>query len=89
MQFLVNLSNDRLTFLVDFEKIGDIVIDVVVQPLSKKFSFEPPVRVKELLKKLDILPNEALVIRGRQILTKDILLVDNESVEIRLVTSRG
>lgn len=46
-------------------------------------------RVEELLQKLGLLPEEVLVIRGGELLTRDRRLSEDDEVELRPVISRG
>jgi sulfur carrier protein len=46
-------------------------------------------RVKELLKELDILPDTVLVIRGRELLTADAVVAEDDVIEVRPVISGG
>jgi sulfur carrier protein len=46
-------------------------------------------RVKDLLAELDVLPETVLVIRGRELLTIDELVAEDDVVELRPVISGG
>lgn len=46
-------------------------------------------RVKELLKELDILPHTVLVIRGKELLTADAVVAEEDVIEVRPVISGG
>ena len=46
-------------------------------------------RVKELLKELDILPDTVLVIRGKELLTADAVIAEEDVIEVRPVISGG
>jgi sulfur carrier protein len=46
-------------------------------------------RVKELLKELDILPDTVLVIRGKELLTADAVVAEEDIIEVRPVISGG
>ncbi len=65
------------------------MIEIVVVPICKKIEFDRPVSVGKVLKKLELLPNDALVIRNGKLLTRDVRLNDGDKIEIRLVGSRG
>jgi len=56
---------------------------------EKKVEIEKKLTVKQLLKRLDLLPGTALVIRDKQLLTSDTVLKEGDEIEIRVVTSRG
>jgi sulfur carrier protein len=45
--------------------------------------------VGQLLKKLDLLPEAVLVIRGDELVTEDVALREDDTVEIRPVISGG
>jgi sulfur carrier protein len=46
-------------------------------------------RVKELLAELGVLPDTVLVIRGRELLTVDEVVADEDVIELRPVISGG
>lgn len=46
-------------------------------------------RVKELLAELGVLPDTVLVIRGRELLTGDEVVADEDVIELRPVISGG
>ena len=46
-------------------------------------------RVKDLLKELDLLPGTVLVIRGRELLTTDAMVGEDDEIEVRPVISGG
>jgi sulfur carrier protein len=46
-------------------------------------------RVRELLAELGVLPETVLVIRGRELLTVDEVVAENDVVELRPVISGG
>ena len=46
-------------------------------------------RVKDVLRELDILPETVLVIRGRELLTADEMVREDDVVELRPVISGG
>jgi len=52
-------------------------------------TIEKSLTVKQLLKRLNFIPQTALVIRKGRILTSDKVLKDGDEVEIRPVGSRG
>ena len=46
-------------------------------------------RVRDLLRELNILPDTVLVIRGKELLTGDTAIGENDQVEVRPVISGG
>lgn len=46
-------------------------------------------RVEELLKELNVHPDTVLVIRGSELLTRDVLLGEDDVIEVRPVISGG
>ena len=46
-------------------------------------------RVKELLRDLGVLPDTVLVIRGKELLTGDAVVSDEDVIEVRPVISGG
>ena len=46
-------------------------------------------RVKDVLKKLDIVPETVLVIRGSELLTSDTVVGEDDEIELRPVISGG
>ncbi|MCD6320364.1 MAG: MoaD/ThiS family protein [Candidatus Desulfofervidaceae bacterium] len=65
------------------------MIKVKFFPEGEKVEIEKKLTVKQLLKRLNLLPGTALVIRNKQLLTSDIVLKGGDEIEIRVVTSRG
>ncbi len=53
------------------------------------YSFDTPISVGKILKRLNFLPFEVLVIKGNRLLTRDVVLRDNEEIEIKTVYSKG
>ena len=58
-------------------------------PKGKEITIEKSLTVKQLLKRLNLIPQTALVIKKGRILTSDKVLKDGDEVEIRPVGSRG
>lgn len=65
------------------------MIKVKFFPEGKEIEIEKKLTVKQLLKRLNLLPGTALVIRDGKLLTSDIVLKEGDEIEIRVVTSRG
>ena len=65
------------------------MVKVKFFPEGKELKIKGAFTVKKLLKKLGILPNTALVVRNKQLLTSDKWVKDGDEIEIRLITSRG
>jgi len=65
------------------------MIQVRFFPENKEIKLEGPLTVKQLFRKLNLLPQTALVIRNGKILTSDLTLKNGDEVEIRIITSRG
>ena len=55
----------------------------------REVEVEGSLTVAALLERLDIVPESVLVIRGDDLVTKDIRLSDDDTVEIRPVISGG
>jgi len=64
------------------------VVRVIVDR-KETYDFETPISVGKILKKLNFLPFEVLVIRGDRLLTRDIVIRDDDEIEIRTVYSKG
>ena len=64
-------------------------ITVVLQPEEKRFAMPRPKTVLQLLRKLDIRPGTALVIRDQGLLTPDREVLPNDIITVRIVTSSG
>lgn len=62
---------------------------VVLRNPSREVELAGRRRVKELLKELDILPDTVLVIRGRELLTADAVVAEDDVIEVRPVISGG
>lgn len=61
----------------------------VIVDRKETYDFETPISVGKILKKLNFLPFEVLVIRGDRLLTRDIVIRDDDEIEIRTVYSKG
>ena len=58
-------------------------------PVKHEVEFHKSSRVYELLNKLNLNPESHLVIRGRELLTNDDLLLEEDQIEILSSISRG
>ncbi|MDL1965477.1 MAG: hypothetical protein DRP81_03780 [Candidatus Omnitrophota bacterium] len=58
-------------------------------PEGKEIKFSKGGQVKQILKKLNLSPTTALVIKNNQLLTSDLFIKDGDEIEIRLVGSKG
>jgi len=65
------------------------MIKVEFFPEGKEIEIEKKLAVKKLLRRLDLLPGTALVIRDGKLLTSDIVIKEGDEIEIRIVTSKG
>jgi sulfur carrier protein len=64
-------------------------ITVLLQPEGREFFLPRPKTVLQLLRKLDIRPGTALVIREGGLLTQDIRIFPGDHITVRIVTSSG
>lgn len=64
-------------------------ITVHLQPANKDIVMPRPKTVMGLLKKLDIKPGTALVIRDGGLLTPDREILTNDEITVRIVISAG
>ena len=62
---------------------------VVLRNQGREVEFSGRRRVRELLAELGVLPETVLVIRGRDLLTIDEVVADEDVVELRPVISGG
>jgi sulfur carrier protein len=62
---------------------------VVLRNQGREVELHGRRRVREVLAELGILPDTVLVIRGRDLLTVDELVTDDDVVELRPVISGG
>lgn len=62
---------------------------VTLQQPPGETEINGPKTVRQLLKKLDLLPEAVLVIRNNELVTEDETLRDDDSIEIRSVISGG
>ena len=62
---------------------------VVLRNQGREVEFSGRRRVRELLAELGVLPETVLVIRGRDLLTIDEVVADDDVVELRPVISGG
>lgn len=58
-------------------------------PQNKVVTFSEDLRVTVLLRKLSLLPQTVMVIRGNQLLTEEELVRAEDEIEIRSVISGG
>lgn len=65
------------------------MITVFVEPDNETMTFEKHNTVLMLQKRLGLRVNDALVIRGLELLTPDCRLNDGDEIRIRKVTSTG
>ncbi len=65
------------------------MITVTISSQSQPLTFPKINTVLQLLQKLDLRVNDALIIRDNELLTPDRRLHDGDHVTVRLVTSRG
>ncbi len=62
---------------------------VVLRNQGREVELSGRRRVRELLAELGVLPDTVLVIRGRELLTIDEVVTDDDVVELRPVISGG
>ena len=62
---------------------------VLLQHPKRETEIMGPKTVGQLLKRLDLLPEAVLVLRGDELITEDEALKENDIVEIRPVISGG
>lgn len=62
---------------------------VVLRQPRREVEVPGPCRVSELLRRLDVVSESVLVIRGSELLTPDETLADTDVVELRPVISGG
>ena len=62
---------------------------VVLRNQGREVELRGRRRVRELLAELGVLPDTVLVIRGRELLTIDEVVTDDDVVELRPVISGG
>lgn len=64
-------------------------MQVRLLPQNKIVTFSEDLRVTVLLRKLSLLPQTVMVIRGDRLLTEDELIRADDEIEIRSVISGG
>lgn len=64
-------------------------MQVRLLPQNKVITFSEDLRVTVLLRKLSLLPQTVMVIRGDRLLTEDELIRADDEIEIRSVISGG
>jgi sulfur carrier protein len=64
-------------------------VKVILRNQSREVGIVGRRRVRDLLAQLDVLPETVLVIRGRELLTLDEPLAEDDVVELRPVISGG
>jgi sulfur carrier protein len=65
------------------------MITVRIEPEGHEMTFEKLNTALQLLNRLGVRPNSALVIRGDELLTPDRKLRHGERITVRMVGSRG
>ncbi len=64
-------------------------MQIMLHHPKRETELKGPMTVERLLKRLDLLPEAVLVIRGNDLVTEDELLKDDDTIEIRPVISGG
>jgi sulfur carrier protein len=67
----------------------DAVMRVLLQHPKRENEIKGPKTVGQLLKRLNLLPEAVLVLRGDELITEDEALKENDMIEIRPVISGG
>ncbi len=62
---------------------------VLLRNPRREVDLEGPLRVAQILKRLDVNPETVIVIRGDTLITKDDEVADGDTVELRPVISGG
>ncbi len=62
---------------------------VILRQPRREIEVEGVARVADLLRRLDVVAESVLVIRGDELLTSDITLSDDDVIELRPVISGG
>lgn len=62
---------------------------VILRQPRREIEMEGVARVADVLRKLDLVAESVLVIRGDELLTSDITLADDDVIELRPVISGG
>jgi sulfur carrier protein len=65
------------------------MVEVLIEPGNEKKVFPKLNTVRQLLSKLDLRVNDALIIRGDHLLTPDRKIKPGDTIIVRLVASRG
>ena len=58
-------------------------------PERKEYELKGPLRVREVLEKLDVVPEGVIVARGEELLTLDDKVEDEETIEVISAVSGG
>ncbi len=64
-------------------------ITVTLEPADRTFALPRPKTALQLLRKLEIRPGTALVIRAGELLTPDRQILTGDEIIVRIVTSSG
>ena len=62
---------------------------VLLRNPRREVDLEGPLRVAQILQRLDVNPETVIVIRGDTLITKDDEVADSDTVELRPVISGG
>ncbi len=90
MLLLSNTLNTEKTMSETTERKYPIpMIQVHLQPEEKVFQLERPKTARQLLEKLGLREETALVVRQNQLLTPDVRIYGGDEILVRKVTSSG
>ncbi|WP_291321230.1 hypothetical protein [Desulfonatronospira sp.] len=64
-------------------------MQILIEPDNKMVHIERSGNVINLLKKLELRPNQAIVIRENELLTPDRMLDEEDKIVVRKIASRG
>ena len=67
--------------------LGDV--KVLLRNPSREVSLDGPMRVGSVLDELDVNPESVIVIRGDDLVTSDVMIGDDDTIELRPVISGG
>ncbi|SDN26013.1 sulfur carrier protein [Desulfonauticus submarinus] len=65
------------------------IMKIIIEPENKEVELKKIKSVRALLNKLNLYPNQALIIRNKELLTPDEKLFPNDTIIVRKVASRG
>jgi sulfur carrier protein ThiS len=90
LKFILNILNSKNNEEFSMKnKKGSKMIKVKDRQKNLEYQIDGPKNVKDIINKFGFIETSILIIRGGELLTKDIVVRDGETIEILPVVSGG